>query len=66
MRFATALSRCSVQPTSALVAVPDPRMKVLASVAKSAALVPKQLKFVDIAGLIRGASQGSGLGELLL
>ncbi len=54
--------RVSLQPTSALVAVPDPRLKILASMAKSVAVVPKQLRFVDIAGLIRGASEGNGLG----
>jgi ribosome-binding ATPase YchF (GTP1/OBG family) len=52
------------QPTSALVAVPDARLKVLASMAKSVAVVPKQIRFVDIAGLIRGASEGNGLGML--
>src|SRR5712691_5446811 len=48
------------------VAVPDPRLEVLAKLAKSAEIVPTRLTFVDIAGLVRGASKGEGLGNQFL
>lgn len=51
------------EPNTALVSVPDARLLKLAAVAKSAALVPKQVRFVDIAGIIAGASDGAGLGN---
>jgi GTP-binding protein YchF len=48
------------------VAVPDPRLETLARIAKSAQIIPTQLEFVDIAGLVRGASKGEGLGNQFL
>ena len=48
------------------VAVPDERLTVCARLAKSAKIVPTQLEFVDIAGLVRGASKGQGLGNQFL
>src|SRR6267378_632777 len=48
------------------VAVPDPRLDVLARLAKSAKIVPTRLTFVDIAGLVRGGSRGEGLGNQFL
>ena len=51
---------CTVEPNSGRVAVPDDRLKVIASLAKSKNIVPAQLEFVDIAGLVKGASQGEG------
>src|SRR5207248_10735440 len=48
------------------VSVPDERLDVCARLAKSAKIVPTQLEFVDIAGLVRGASQGQGLGNRFL
>jgi GTP-binding protein YchF len=48
------------------VAVPDPRLDTLAALAKSATIVPTRLTFVDIAGLVRGASKGEGLGNQFL
>ena len=48
------------------VAVPDPRLEVLAKLAKSAKIVPTRLTFVDIAGLVRGGSRGEGLGNQFL
>src|SRR6202521_94741 len=48
------------------VAVPDERLDVCARLAKSAKIVPTQLEFVDIAGLVRGASKGQGLGNQFL
>src|SRR5947199_120367 len=48
------------------VAVPDPRLEVLAKLAKSAKIVPTRLTFVDIAGLVRGGSRGEGLGNRFL
>src|SRR6202047_2358900 len=57
---------CTIEPNVGEVAVPDPRLETLATLAKSAAIVPTRLTFVDIAGLVRGASQGEGLGNQFL
>src|SRR6201990_1914757 len=57
---------CTIEPNVGEVAVPDPRLDVLAKLAKSAEIVPKRLTFVDIAGLVKGASQGEGLGNQFL
>jgi len=57
---------CTIEPNVGEVAVPDPRLDKLAALAKSAAIVPTRLTFVDIAGLVRGASKGEGLGNQFL
>lgn len=57
---------CTIEPNTGAVPVPDPRLEVLASMAKSAKIIPTQITFVDIAGLIRGASKGEGLGNQFL
>ena len=57
---------CTIDPTVGRVAVPDPRLETLAKVEKSAKIVPTQLEFVDIAGLVKGASKGEGLGNQFL
>ncbi len=57
---------CTIEPNVGEVAVPDPRLDTLASLAKSAVIVPTRLTFVDIAGLVRGASKGEGLGNQFL
>ena len=57
---------CTIEPNVGEVAVPDPRLETLAALAKSAAIVPTRLSFVDIAGLVRGASKGEGLGNQFL
>jgi ribosome-binding ATPase len=57
---------CTIEPNVGEVAVPDPRLDVLAKLAKSAETVPTRLTFVDIAGLVRGASKGEGLGNQFL
>src|SRR5271165_984577 len=57
---------CTIEPNLGRVAVPDPRLDTLARLAKSAKIVPTQLEFVDIAGLVRGASKGEGLGNQFL
>ena len=57
---------CTIEPNIGRVAVPDERLEVCAKLAKSAKIVPTQLEFVDIAGLVRGASQGQGLGNQFL
>jgi len=57
---------CTIEPNVGRVAVPDERLEVLARLAKSAKIVPTQLGFVDIAGLVRGASKGEGLGNQFL
>ncbi|MCX8135002.1 MAG: redox-regulated ATPase YchF [Roseococcus sp.] len=57
---------CTIEPNVGRVAVPDPRLETLARIAKSAKLVPASLEFVDIAGLVRGASKGEGLGNQFL
>jgi len=57
---------CTIEPNVGRVPVPDARLDKLAAVAKSAKVVPTQLEFVDIAGLVRGASKGEGLGNQFL
>jgi ribosome-binding ATPase len=57
---------CTIEPNVGEVAVPEPRLEVLARLAKSAAVIPTRLTFVDIAGLVRGASKGEGLGNQFL
>jgi ribosome-binding ATPase len=57
---------CTIEPNVGEVAVPDPRLDVLAKLAKSAQIVPTRLTFLDIAGLVRGASKGEGLGNQFL
>src|SRR5262245_54947566 len=57
---------CTIDPNVGEVAVPDPRLDALAKLAKSAQIVPTRLTFVDIAGLVRGASKGEGLGNQFL
>jgi ribosome-binding ATPase len=57
---------CTIEPNVGRVAVPDPRLDVLAKLASSAKIIPTQLEFVDIAGLVRGASRGEGLGNKFL
>jgi GTP-binding protein YchF len=57
---------CTIEPNVGRVAVPDPRLAVLAAIGKSAKIIPTALEFVDIAGLVRGASKGEGLGNQFL
>lgn len=57
---------CTIEPNTGRVGVPDPRLDRLADIAKSAKVIPTQLEFVDIAGLVRGASKGEGLGNQFL
>ena len=57
---------CTIEPNVGEVAVPDPRLDELAKLAKSEQIVPTRLSFVDIAGLVRGASKGEGLGNQFL
>ncbi len=57
---------CTIEPNTGEVAVPDPRLDTLARVGKSNEIVPTRLTFVDIAGLVRGASKGEGLGNQFL
>nr|WP_294551811.1 redox-regulated ATPase YchF [uncultured Rhodopila sp.] len=57
---------CTIEPNVGRVGVPDPRLDVLAEIGKSVRVVPTTLEFVDIAGLVRGASKGEGLGNQFL
>src|SRR5690348_10408173 len=57
---------CTIEPNVGQVAVPDERLDRLAAIAKSAKVIPTQLGFVDIAGLVKGASKGEGLGNQFL
>ncbi|MCP3472839.1 redox-regulated ATPase YchF [Bradyrhizobium sp. CCGUVB1N3] len=57
---------CTIEPNVGEVAVPDPRLDKLSAIAKSAQIIPTRLTFVDIAGLVRGASKGEGLGNQFL
>jgi ribosome-binding ATPase len=57
---------CTIEPNVGRVAVPDPRLDRLAAIGGSAKIINTQLEFVDIAGLVKGASQGEGLGNQFL
>ena len=57
---------CTIEPNVGQVGVPDARLDKLAAIARSAKIIPTQLAFVDIAGLVRGASKGEGLGNQFL
>ncbi|GAB4854771.1 hypothetical protein Ancab_023356 [Ancistrocladus abbreviatus] len=57
---------CTIEPNVGIVAVPDPRLQVLSDLSKSQRTVPASIEFVDIAGLVKGASQGEGLGNKFL
>jgi len=57
---------CTIEPNVGQVAVPDERLDKIAAIAKSAKVIPTQLGFVDIAGLVKGASKGEGLGNQFL
>ena len=52
---------CTIEPNSGIVSVPDDRLQKLADVAKSQEIIPTKLEFVDIAGLVKGASKGEGI-----
>ena len=57
---------CTIEPNTGEVAVPDPRLQKVAEIAKSKEIIPTRISFVDIAGLVRGASKGEGLGNQFL
>ena len=57
---------CTIEPNSGVVAVPDPRLEQLSAVSGSKEVIPTRVEFVDIAGLVKGASQGEGLGNKFL
>jgi ribosome-binding ATPase len=57
---------CTIEPNTGVVAVPDERLKVLSNICNSAQIVPTRIEFVDIAGLVKGASKGEGLGNQFL
>lgn len=57
---------CTIEPNVGVVAVPDERLQVLAKISQSEQIVPTRVEFVDIAGLVKGASQGEGLGNQFL
>src|SRR5476651_133431 len=57
---------CTIEPNVGDVAVPDPRLEILCKIASSAEIIPTRITFVDIAGLVRGASKGEGLGNQFL
>lgn len=57
---------CTIEPNTGVVAVPDARLQVLCTIGKSEKTIPTTVEFVDIAGLVKGASQGEGLGNQFL
>jgi hypothetical protein len=57
---------CTIEPNVGVVAVPDERLTVLAKISQSAEIIPTRVEFVDIAGLVKGASKGEGLGNQFL
>jgi GTP-binding protein YchF len=57
---------CTIEPNVGIVSVPDERLQVLAKISQSEKIVPTRIEFVDIAGLVKGASKGEGLGNQFL
>ena len=57
---------CTIEPNTGVVNVPDPRLDVLSGMSKSEKILPAAIEFVDIAGLVKGASEGEGLGNQFL
>lgn len=57
---------CTIEPNVGVVAVPDERLNVLGKISNSEQIIPTRMEFVDIAGLVKGASQGEGLGNQFL
>ena len=57
---------CTIEPNTGIVSVPDKRLIELSNLAKSQKIIPAQMQFVDIAGLVSGASKGEGLGNKFL
>ena len=57
---------CTIDPNVGIVSVPDPRLENLARVSKSKKIINTSISFVDIAGLVKGASKGEGLGNKFL
>ena len=57
---------CTIEPNVGVVVVPDERLQILADLCKSKEIIPTVIEFVDIAGLVKGASQGEGLGNQFL
>jgi len=57
---------CTIEPNTGVVKVPDKRLEVLSKISESEKIVPAAIKFVDIAGLVKGASKGEGLGNKFL
>jgi hypothetical protein len=57
---------CTIEPNSGVVAVPDPRLRQLSDLSGSKEIIPTRVEFVDIAGLVKGASKGEGLGNQFL
>ncbi len=57
---------CTIDPNVGIVTVPDARLEVLRKIAKTTVVIPAAIEFVDIAGLVKGASQGEGLGNKFL
>src|SRR5439155_18562102 len=57
---------CTIDPNVGIVTVPDPRLEPLGRIAKTSVVIPAGIEFVDIAGLVKGASPGEGLGNQFL
>lgn len=57
---------CTIEPNVGRVSVPDPRLYEIAKIGGSQKIIPAQMEFVDIAGLVKGASRGEGLGNQFL
>src|SRR5678809_1738155 len=57
---------CTIDPNLGIVTVPDPRLEVLSKLSQSQKVIPAAIEFVDIAGLVKGASTGEGLGNQFL
>ena len=66
MLFRSNYPFCTIDPNAGMVTVPDARLAVLQGIAKTSVVIPAVIEFVDIAGLVQGASQGEGLGNKFL
>src|SRR3569623_325635 len=57
---------CTIEPNAGIVSVPDPRLDIIAAISKSEKTIPTSLEIMDIAGLVKGAHKGEGLGNKFL
>src|SRR3954467_13702286 len=57
---------CTIDPNLGVITVPDPRLEILSKISRTSVLIPASVELLDIAGLVKGAAQGEGLGNKFL